>query len=354
MRYTLLCFSLLILRTAFSQDTLIFNNGDTVAVDLVTIDESKGLMVYIENTDSLIVASKIIKEYRIHSDVLYSLPDKVTAHSAESKSEYSAKHGFFSTPVEHEQGKFAITTNLTSLLKKSGGNNRLNFAVNHILTIEPEYYISGRLSIKIPVGIGLNQVKPDTYASYSGYNIYNDSYDSPDPPYFSTYYFSSYDYLDEHPRNVIFQVGIYTKHFSKIPKKNYFYFSQGLSFGMGNLYAVDYYHQYVYSEQDGYWVIAEGRKVVNNNIASYIRYELIGGLNWSISKFISFSFETGYSTSMGSNGNKEDHFYRRLNNDDFILMSTNLYSNSHEKGRFILRVNLIFRFNGKKIQTDSE
>jgi hypothetical protein len=346
MRNILVCFLLLIFKTAESQDTLIFNNGDTAKIDLISIDESKGLLMYIDKSDTIFVSSGIIKEYRIHSEVEHTLPESIVKSAEESGSKYVVKHGFLTQPGEERIGKFAVSTSLTSLLENSPEKYRLHYALNRVITIEPEYFLSHKLSLKMPIEIGVSRIKltPDNIDVWSMYSSWSYS----EPPTINVSYFNdsywTYSYL--HPQNLIFQLGLYTKHFSSIPRKNYLYFSQGLNFGIDDIYALDMYHHISYNEQNDYWDVLVERIIAKKNQVYFFKYELLGGLNWSLGRIVSLTMETGLAFKLISKGKIEDHVYRSIETSDYELSYTHLYDNKQFNKRIIFHLGLSFRING--------
>jgi len=332
------------------QDTLVFYSGEIKIANIIAVDTAKELIIYQTAGDTIIADLKIVENLIIHSAVTGSIPDFLIPFSVQSETGFTPRYNFLSTPANYNRGRFALTTNLTSLIEQNPGNTAV-FAVNRVLTVEPEYFFSN-MSVKIPVAVGITKVKPMVDDIYSAWNLYYEDYENPlNPPFIWEEYFSSQMYSDEHPRNIIYQIGIYTKHFRKLPGKNYFYLTQGISYGRCNLYAVELYHHFLSSENYPYWVIDSENRVIHDNTAFYIRYEILGGLNWNLYKNISLLAETGYSTPMGSHVKAEDYFYRSLDDGGYELMRANLFKNDYETGRLIFRFSISMRFKSKEVTT---
>jgi hypothetical protein len=347
MRIILLFLFIILLNKAFSQDTLYLNNGDTLAVKFIAADEDNGLIVYSIGSDTTFMSMRLVKTLNIYSGFSDRLPGDMLEKADKIEKHHVDKYEFFNSPAPDQKGLCAVSANLTSLIPNLKESYRLHYAINSVLTIEPEYYISDKMSIRIPVCIGINRKKPP--ASYT--NVWNRYYFPCDPaetprmdPTYFTNDFSGYNEL--HAPNMVFQVGVYTKHFSSISKRNYIYFTQGLNFGEDNYFAHDYHDYLVYSESQCWYPYKE-MLTVYDNPAYYFRYELLIGMNISMGRHLCLNLESGPSIRMGSYGKKDDHLYRSLNNSDSVLIHTHHFEEKNVRTLLTFRISLAYRFRGK-------
>ncbi len=332
-----------------AQDRLVLKSGDTLNVRVIAIDELKNIIVYVDDLDTIIADLDFVTSKIIVSNASQTIPETLNANAAESFSDYKHKIRFFDDPAGYGYGKFSLNTNLTSLFKFDESLYDKHFGLNSALSIEPEYSVSKTLSIKLPVLIGLNRVEPDgSYLYYTNMFTYYREFQEPqiDPYYFEEDY--SYEYPLLHPPNIIFQVGLYTKHFGKnaYKSKNNLYFSQGLSIGRGEYYANNFYIAYELDEYN-YYNQVDQRINFSKNEFTYLRYEMMIGLLLKYWKNFNISFESGISTGMTNKGEKEDISYRKIGNGEYLPLHTNVYEKS---GNIIMinRINLVYRFGGHR------
>lgn len=339
----------LMLTCVYSQDKLILNNGDTLNVKVITVDEKRGIVSYIENNDTVIADLKSVSDKDIRSEFTAVLKNEFTASSMESENKIKNRYSFFDKPAKYNYGKFLFSTNITSLLKQDNSVYNTFFALNSVLSLQPEIFLSDKFSIMVPVLIGLNKVKPAELSWF-----YSNMYDTYNGiPSINDYYFTeSYsDYGDFHPPNLLFQVGFYTKHFGNASyKKNMVYFSQGLSVGKAELYAIDFYHHFVeYQEPTySYYNLEDQYLNASSNTVFYFRYEIMLGLLMKLNKNFNLSFESGFSSRLSKIVDKPDNAYRKVDNGSYTWVYKNQYD---KRGGIIMinRINLIYRFGGKMI-----
>lgn len=358
MKNPILLFLILLFgKVVFAQDTLVFKSGEVINVTVLGIEQKSKLIVYIDKGDTLIGNLDAIENVKLSENDDRPLSTSYKRFSSKAYFGYTERYSFFNKPVKYEYGKLLISTNLTSLDEKSPLNSIIYFSLNRVLTIEPEYFITKKTSIKIPIGIGINRIMPYSDEYYSNWEMYGYSPDEISPPPLNTYYFDDEyygaSYNNDHPMNTIFQVGIYTKHFLNSQKKYRLYFSQGLSYGKANYFAIDYYHQHRYiTYYDDYkeWEITDSRTETRDNIVSYFRYEVLAGYNMRIFKSIGFSIETGFSTKVNANGDEYDRVFRKIEDGDYIQIYSNKYTNESQSGKFIIRLLASYNFGTKKIE----
>lgn len=246
-----------------AQDTLIFKYGKYRVGDVIEINPD-GILVYIDHGDTIAIHKSEIIEYSNEGN-WYHLTADSTNFELIPKSTLKLKRNFFYTAADYTYGRFSISTNLTSpfLFNVNKLNIRAGiFAHNPIISIEPEYQISDKIAIKIPVLVGLNNNSPTPLNSnelirsnnnYSSQKYYiNGDYGRYTFPMSINYGKNAVEFLanEEYPytsrkyshtQNVIAQIGISPRFYPFGQRKQSLYLAQTFAIGIADYYANDFY-----------------------------------------------------------------------------------------------------------------
>jgi hypothetical protein len=341
MRNILLLFVLLFCISAFPQDTLVFISGDTVAVEVLTVDTVHGLIHYVFLGDTIIVADRNINISKIHSNTGSSIPGIYYKANISPSDRFEEKYGLLNRPVADRSNSLAISIYLTALLESSPRNFRIHSTMNRVLLLEPEYLISNKLSLKMPLGIGISKVEPPlnshVWDMYSGY--YYDSL----PLILDTNRIinSHWAYSIVHPMNLKFQLGFYAKHSFNFSRKSYFYLSEGIDFGLADIYSLELYYSQVYNI-DQYWELNEERIEVKTNNIFFFNAKVIGGLSLGIGKSVALNVDGGVSLRISGKSNKEDLIFQSINHSDYELIYINKYEPEIYTAKIFFRLALLY------------
>lgn len=341
MRNTFLFFILQFCISAFPQDTLVFNSVDTVAVKVLTVDTVHGLIQYVFLGDTLIVADRNISTSKIHSTTGSSIPGIYNKANFSPSGRFEEKHGLLNKPVADRSNTLAISICLTSLLENSPRNFKIHNAMNRVLLLEPEYFISNKLSLKMPVGIGISKVEPPLYSHV--WDMYSGYYYDPQPLVLDTNRIvdSRWAYSIVHPMNLKFQLGLHAKHSFNFSRKSYFYLSEGIDFGLADIYTLELYYSQVFNA-DQYWELnEEGIEAKTNNIF-FFNAKVYGGLSLGIGKSVALNFDGGVSLRYSGMSNKEDLIFQSINHSDYELIFTNKYEPEKYTAKIFFRLALLY------------
>ncbi len=362
MRRTLILLMLCAVFNGSAQDTLFFKNGNVLPTQIIKIDSVAALIEYKLNEQSINQAIKSFDKI-IYQGKEMNL-DYWLSRDSNQNEDLTNQQILKANPYSY--GKFAVSTNLTSLIAGRQRDKRRLFYENSYFSIEPEYWVNDRFSIKIPILIGLHPNKYSnpyevnvTYNSWSYIlQFHEDEASLPDPTIAnrSELYFNSN--AEGHIRELDYQFGITPKFYLTKNTKVSPYIGQSLNVGFVNLRTIDYFMTFSVEKNiptDTYFhTFRTERQVISNSQTAVFKYEGMFGLNFNFTRTLNFSTEVGYSNINRATNKEPDRVYIRTSEtDDFELVKTSvfnateLYSYSLRR-QYFARVHLVYRFGGKK------
>lgn len=374
---TLLIFSF----PSFSQDKIIFDDGRTKTVKILNINESTGTIEYTVRDKNGSFPLATIVEYR-HNDVWYTYDfDTKTFEKSETATYKTFPTEFRSNP-KFVYGRFSVGLSF-GIPIKPGSRRRLlrnYFAINPRISVEPEYRVNNWFSLKVPLVYGLGVkgegeesfVVANSYANNEGTYVFtNDqqehrgvlSYKSFNNATLPTYNDQGNNYyafseVDLHTKELIFQGGLAAKFYPLGHGRLSVFLSPGISYGIGNYNAVDYYANFEQETILNYlgdpvdvWKLTGENLISKPGKFSYWRAELLAGMDFDLMRNFNFSVEMGVSSnSIAPKVREDDHVYISINNGTPVLSNTaKFYAAGLTSEMFIVRFLLVYKFGGQKI-----
>lgn len=235
------------------------------------------------------------------------------------------------------------------------------YCYNPTWYFEPEWNLSDNWSIGIPVVLGTDVTKNGGthngklskeyyYTQQFYYSIYGD-FSFNDFPKIqknseSYYAFDFTELCKIHRPELIFQTGLCAKYYPFGQKRNSFYIGQQLSFGRGNYNQANFY---IDADTTGYsspyWESADQKIVYKPSNFNYLNYATRLGIDFNISKIISFNAEASFSNAMKNRGEADSIFVSRFN-EPYIFIGTEKFTThiySYNNSLRELREKMIFR-----------
>ncbi|NOQ72542.1 MAG: hypothetical protein GQ574_11100 [Crocinitomix sp.] len=342
-------FLFLICSSAFltnAQDTLYLKSGEHRPVKIIEIDSTLNIVGYVYQSDTLYAAinsfEKIIYKRKVNS--AGSLISTAIINDSEKSKE--AVLSKIKPNPKYLYGKWAISTNLTSYL---GDGNTGRYSINPVFSIEPEYFIVDRLSLKMPISFGFPTKDLTSYSIAHGFKYHN----SPDKlPYVS--YFQNRRNQMGHARDLLFQIGLNPKYYFKGQRTFAWYLGQGFYASYVNLNRVDYYYTFKKTYQDGdyYWRVFGSTFEAFKENSIVFRYEGAIGLAINVIKNVGLTTELGYSTVIRKENSGIDQVFVQDQGGDFQLDPLQeQYTPYYRSGLLIIpyfRLHAVYRFGGVK------
>lgn len=340
-----------------AQDTIVHKSGKIEAVQVLNLDKGLKLMVYAIADDTIYMSTDNFEKYMIHSpSVKFKIEEKpLTVESSEEKQFENVAKRF----PRYEYGKFSIGTNLFALMQFSGRNTRM--------TIEPEFTLSKKFSLKIPLTIGLSGFDEayykdgQTHGANNQYAIYNSiEYDGVLPDIQEYYLWRNYE------ENTIGEIGIQPKFYfyDKHRHPLSLYALAGFNIGIATYYQYDRYHSfdttgYQYQDWNGSdwdvlwrtnWDIKEPIRARTAYNSVYYSFDLALGLDFNFSRSICIGLQAGYASQAIPFIKKNDHIYRNVFGGEYetYLDYSPVVRSWGESIR--MKFHLIYRFGGKRIE----
>jgi hypothetical protein len=385
----LILFFVALIQNCFSQDTIIYNDGSFRQVKITTIDTLNRTLHYVRKNTNHAISMEEIIAYKFNES-WYSKEDASGQFSVSKNALYKFKPNFFTRPAKYTYNQYSISATYSPSYSSFGPLFMRNlfatqFCHNATIRIEPEYLLHPKISIKIPIVIGLG-------IESAPYQVVN--YELPEYYYNKTYFhFSDYTYSGElelydrnpqwqsisftgytpvHKNELLYQIGITPKFYPFGQTRNAFFISQSINWGRGNFNSVDYYYDYDTIQTSGnytYWKQLSETAVVNKSWFNYFRFETLVGINFNISSSLCFSLESGFSTTMRNNSKIEDRVFLKTPGEDYQLIYSGVYQTNPSKevinpdysynsswnlgsstaAKFINRIHLVYKFGGKRI-----
>ncbi len=347
-----------------AQDTLFYKNGNVLPTQIIKVDSAAAIIEYKLDGQSINQAIKSFDRIVYNGEEMNL--DYWFSRDSNRNEDLTNQQILKANPFSY--GKFAVSTNLTSLIAGRQRDKRRLFYDNSYFSIEPEYWINDRFSIKVPIIIGLH---PNEYSSpyevnvtYNSWNylieFHEDEVSLPDPVIANRteLYFNSNS--EGHIRELDFQFGITPKFYLTKNTKISPYIGQSFNVGFENLRTVDYFMTFSVEKNiptDTYFhTFRTERQVISNSQTTVFKYEGMLGLNFNLTRTFNFSTEVGYSNRNKASNKEPDRVYIRTSEtDEFVLAKTSvfnaeeLYSYSFRR-QYFARIHLVFRFGGKKNQ----
>lgn len=353
-----------------AQDTLVYVTNELQAVQITKIDKEAREITYQLGGESASIGFSALLRYKYQGTW-------VQIEAGNNKSHGDEKTGLFTKLGTYRYGKWAISYNLASpflsVLSVVNKNNRTFFSNNALISIEPEYFISDKFSLKFPVYLGLPNFKLPITETIDRQNVPTTAVDEGGLLYKSTLYWRYQIELDnavlpiidgkyenedapEHGRRLLAQIGVHPKWFPYGQSKNALFIGQGLDLGIGDMYAIDYFHTWETSNGSSVedWVWTEERIELRTDNTLFFRYEATVGVSFNFGNALNLSIETGYSTPMKNSGKDGDRVYRRIfKSGAYEQIHAEVYNEDKGSwGRIINRLHLVYRFGGERRELD--
>lgn len=361
---------IVVAKLATSQDTLVYVTNEVQAVKITKIDKEARVISYMSGGDVSSIGFTSLLKYKYQGNW-------ISIEAGNSKTPAGDKTGLFTKLGTYRYGKWAISSNLASpflgVLSVVNKNNRTFFSSNALISIEPEYFISGKFSLKFPVYLGLPNFKLPISETTDRQNVPTSHIDEGGNLYKPTQYWryqieldnsivpvidGRYENVDgpEHSRRLFAQIGVHPKWFPYGQSKNAFFIGQGFDLGIGDMYAIDYFHTWETSNGSSTdnWVWTEERIEIRTDNTLFFRYEATVGVSFNFGSAINLSIESGYSTAMMNSGKDGDRVYRRIfKSGSYEQIHSDVYKeDTGSWGRIINRLHLVYRFGGERRELD--
>jgi hypothetical protein len=337
-------------------DTIIKSDGTVLQVDIIDIRKDTDVLIYNYNGKRTIVSLSSLQTYKLHS----SLDEKEDNTNTTSVSAISEAYFKPKKVMQYEYGLWSLSTNLTALMPVDPMNVRM--------TIEPEYEINSRFSVKFPLMIGLApKFQTDfnyayTYLGYGG-------------DYFSDYIPGAMPEFEVIPNrrqveSTVVQAGVNPKYYFNHKSKNIisFYGGLALNVGIADAYSMRRYDRvdttgYMSSTWNGsfyetewrtYWQHHETEELyLENNQFNYFNYEVLLGFDFNFSQHLTATFEMGFSSTLySSTALATDKVYTAIHNENNYVQTFDGRNVSHSGGHMFTRGRLLltYRFGGKRLK----
>jgi hypothetical protein len=349
MRVLLISFLLLLSSFTFGQDTIVKKDGTVLAVKILEINKEYNVMVYEYQGKRITTTISSLQSYVLHSEI-EEKEENIEPIIVEDKpiAKYQRR-------MKYIYGPWSVSSNISALIP--------TFRFNSRLTIEPEYELTPRFSIKTPFVIGVSKthkinVQPVNSSFHKGMLVYY-KYGSQVPG-------APQLYFDPHrqtsTRDILLQAGINPKFYLNKKSKNIvsLYAAVALNLGLADAYCLtrfDHFdtvkqspnaYQSPYYSTSGSTYYIETELSYENNKFNYFNYELLLGLDFNISKSVGVTLEAGCASRMYANVNlKKDRLYTAFYDQDYILTYEGLDNFWDNNLFFRSRILLTYRFGGK-------
>lgn len=396
--FYLILFCISLLQMSYAQDTIVFSDGSIRDVKINAVDTLNQTIHYVRKNTSYTISNEEIISYKFNG-IWYARENQSNQFSVSENSFYQIKPHFFLKPAKHTYSKYSISIAYSPSSSAFGENleRRLfiaQFSNNATLRIEPEYLIHPKVSIKIPLvlGLGIESAPYEIFNEQSDYYYYNQPYfyfsaptyplapevNSRNPQEQSLYF---NNYKPVHKSELLYQIGITPKFYPFGQTRNALYISQSINWGRGNYNSVDYYYDfdtlvftdYWTGDQSASWYLTSERARVTKNQFNYFRFETLVGINFNVSSSLCFSIESGFSSIMQNNGKTEDRVFLKAPGEDYQLIYSGVYQVNPDNevinpafnynynsfwsrgfiysGKFINRIHLVYKFGGKRLES---
>lgn len=163
--YSLLFFCL----SANSQDTLYFQSGDYQIVQLVSIEQSAGLIYYKIGDKMTVRAISSLKSYTNHTEIGKS--NAIVAEGVSESSSLLAQEpiNYSDDQSKYTYNKFSIGINWLSPLS-AGNYEFLVISTNYNQSMFVQYNFNDQIGVRLPIRIGFNQLKTEITNQEQGYS----------------------------------------------------------------------------------------------------------------------------------------------------------------------------------------
>ncbi len=354
-----------------NQDSLKLLNASLIQVTITSISHQQGLVHYIHNGVSHAVVLSAVERYYFQGTWTENAKS-VVGKKMEVNEESQGYYGYFYKTTPYEMSTWSVATNIVALLTNIESDNYQysyrDYYYSDVpsLTIEPEYRINDHFAVKFNALIGLNALKQPR----SAYN-YN-SWKS-DPAYATrpwgritydletwyaptetlSYFQDGSNYFPEYPHNpnpnVIYQVGVFPKYYFNHRRKRAIYVSAGVSTGVADYQSVDYFHSFVYGEQDPSqnrvkWILDKQDVRTRSNQFTFFRFDASAGINFNLTEQFAFAFEAGIYSTIKNKGFWPDKVFVQFNDGDFTHLTSAKYEMSVNPTEPRSQLLLIYRF----------
>jgi hypothetical protein len=341
-----------------AQDSLFFKDNSILATEIIKIDSAGGLVIYQYGTQTAYRAIKSFDKI-IYQGQEINLDYWSNTEKTKSK-ELTNERLRKSNPFNY--GPLSIGTNLTSFLGGAVRSSSAFFYDNSNFSIEPEYRIHERVTIKFPIYIGIQADKNTTPLLLSkSFNTWNyivqfnaneADLSLPEIQNRAEIYFGNVD--REHSRDLEFQFGIAPKFYLTQQRRVMPYIGQSFNIGFVNLKVTDYFMTFSVEKNnpgDVYFhTFRYENQLTSNSQTTVFKYEGMFGLDFNLTKGLNFSTEVGYSNLNRAVNTTPDRVYvRAYETDDYVLAKTSYYSAQERyrygiRGKYFARIFLVYRF----------
>jgi len=290
----------------------------------------------------------------------------------EVNEESQGYYGYFYKTTPYEMGRWSVATNLGALLTNIDSDNSQylyrddRYKDVPSITIEPEYRINDHIAVKFNTLFAISGLKePRTAHDYESWKSTPTQFTRPwgrisydllkwyTPSETLSYVQDGSNYLPEYPHNpnanVIYQVGVFPKFYFDSRRKRAIYFSVGASTGVADFQSVDYFHSFVYGEQDPSqnrvkWILDKQEVRTRSNQFTFFRFEATAGINFNLTEQFAFAFETGIYSTIKNKGFWPDKVFVQFNEGDFTHLTSAKYEVSTNSAGSRSQLLLIYRF----------
>lgn len=338
-----------------AQDTLVFKNGNIVAVEITSISEDKKLIQAKQENKELLVSLQAILRYKYQNQWI-DLPDEEQV----ALYPYEIKDRLINRSFLEERSGLSIGSNLSSLFLgiTEKDYQRFPYSIRPLLTIEPEYRLkkNDKISFKgsLEVGLPFPNINngPELRVGSTGYSFYNG---------IVNYYFydSNIQNANVYPNferfkgcYIPFQSGASLKFWPSSFLRERFYLSLGLMVGVADYQAFTVYDSFESTLDE--WNNQQTRFVgqtyeVQKNSFVFTRMEFGWGYHFQLTKKFSLNLDLTFSQRPRNKGQIPDVVYARIDNQDFVKMYEGVYQGGNNfdvdlLGNIFLKVRFFYHF----------
>lgn len=343
MRLLFLVISFIFAGNLIAQDTLVFKDGYIWLCEIQSVKGKSIVFTRYDDKEESVDARQLMEYSRDGQWYKWNGED----HDLLSGPKNNFKLSVFLRKPKNKYGRFSLGINLTAPLAhvdvdktypgyywQDQSNANLFPQTNRSITVEPEYRIFDRFSVKLPVMIGLDFSTPDTLfqsVNPDPYYYYGSSFVNWSAPYQVTTtdvndidFYSGYNRnLNGHAKNVIFQVGVAPKIYPFGQTKIAWYLGAGAYGGLMDQYRIDYFLDLTTDVDqwgDLRWMETNEYAVRYSEPKPFFRFEAMMGVDLNFSQFINLGFEGAWSSNFYTTKPK-DQVFARHDNDPYSFVA---------------------------------
>lgn len=359
LKYIIIILAIIVGHNTSAQDTIVSKSGKTEAVQIISLVPNSEIIVYKIGNDTIFSRIDNIEKYMLHSELgsLYEL--SISNDNIEHIENKKFTHQLFLKYPKFDYGKLSLSSNLGAALPLCVTNSRI--------TIEPEYQLNKKLSIKVPIVFGLKKSNrywyhfKDNKENWPGYHLYSDynilSWDV------NSYNQNPNATMENIPNrafheDVIVQFGLSPKFYPWNKSETPLSYYCGFAINIGIMDRLQYSF---YRELDTIgkkavlgdawwteWIISETESEVKENSFFFLNYEVMIGTEFNLNKRLNIGLEVLYSFKPIGNGELQDQVFEKRFDGVYELILEGEPNFRREHLRLRGRLFLTYRFGGKK------